>query len=102
MGEIHNREMHYSGLPYIRTLTSDLIQKELNYFILLALIVAALILSVFFRNFNTVFFPILVVIISTIWTLGSIALLDYEITILTGIIPPLLIVIGIENSIFFY
>jgi hydrophobe/amphiphile efflux-3 (HAE3) family protein len=99
-GEIHNREMHYSGLPYIRTLTSDLIQKELNYFILLALIVAALILSVFFRNFNTVFFPILVVIISTIWTLGSIALLDYEITILTGIIPPLLIVIGIENSIF--
>jgi len=99
-GQVNNQEMHYSGLPYIRTITSDLIKRELNLFILLALIVAAIILTVFFRNFHAVFFPVLIVIISTIWTLGTIALMGYEITILTGIIPPLLIVIGIENSIF--
>ncbi len=93
-------DMHYSGLPYIRTITSDLIKKELNIFIFLALFIAALILTFFFRNFQSVIFPVLIVIISTIWTLGSIALMGYEITILTGIIPPLLIVIGIENSIF--
>ena len=96
----HHQEMHYSGLPYIRTITSDLIKRELNLFILLSLLVAAIILTIFFRNFQAVFFPILIVIISTIWTLGSIAVMGYEITILTGIIPPLLIVIGIENSIF--
>jgi len=99
-GEQQNVEMHYSGLPYIRTITSDLIKRELKLFILLALLVAALILTIFFRNFHAVFFPVLIVIISTIWTLGTIALMGYEITILTGIIPPLLIVIGIENSIF--
>jgi len=99
-GEENDLKMHYSGLPYIRTITSDLIKKELNNFIFLALLVAAIILTIFFRNFNSVFFPILIVIISTIWTLGSIAMMGYEITILTGIIPPLLIVIGIENSIF--
>lgn len=93
-------DMHYSGLPYIRTITSDLIKKELNIFIIMALLVAAIILTIFFKNFQSVFFPVLIVIISTIWTLGSIALMGYEITILTGIIPPLLIVIGIENSIF--
>ena len=99
-GQKNNLDMHYSGLPYIRTITSDLIKRELNLFILLALLVAAIILTIFFRNFHAVFFPILIVIISTIWTLGTIALMGYEITILTGIIPPLLIVIGIENSIF--
>lgn len=96
----HDIKMHYSGLPYIRTITSDLVKKELNFFIIMALLVAAIILTIFFRNFNSVFFPILIVIIATIWTLGSIAIMGYEITILTGIIPPLLIVIGIENSIF--
>lgn len=99
-GELHHQDMHYSGLPYIRTITSDLIKRELNLFIFLSLFVAAFILTIFFRNFQAVFFPVLVVIISTIWTLGSIAIMGYEITILTGIIPPLLIVIGIENSIF--
>lgn len=99
-GKKNHLEMHYSGLPYIRTVTSDLIKRELNIFIFLALFVAALILTFFFRNFQSVFYPVLIVIISTIWTLGSIALMGYEITILTGIIPPLLIVIGIENSIF--
>jgi len=99
-GEQQNLQMHYSGLPYIRTITSDLIKRELNLFIFLSLFVAAFILTIFFRNFQSVFFPVLIVIISTVWTLGSIALMGYEITILTGIIPPLLIVIGIENSIF--
>ncbi|NPD83738.1 MMPL family transporter [Lentimicrobium sp. L6] len=99
-GMEHDLEMHYSGLPYIRTITSDLVKRELNLFIFLALLVAAIILTIFFKNFQSVFFPILIVIIATIWTLGSIALMGYEITILTGIIPPLLIVIGIENSIF--
>lgn len=99
-GETHQQKMHYSGLPYIRTITSDLIKRELNLFIFLALFVAAFILTIFFRNFQSVFYPVLIVIISTVWTLGSIAIMGYEITILTGIIPPLLIVIGIENSIF--
>lgn len=93
-------DIHLSGLPYIRTITSTLIKSELNKFIFYALFVAAFILLVFFRSFKMVFYPILTVAISVIWTLGITALLGYKITILTGIIPPLLIIIGIENSIF--
>ncbi len=93
-------EIHLSGLPYIRTITSDLIKSELNKFVFYALFVAAFILLVFFRSFKMVFYPVLTVGISVIWTLGITALLGYKITILTGIIPPLLIIIGIENSIF--
>jgi hydrophobe/amphiphile efflux-3 (HAE3) family protein len=93
-------DIHLSGLPYIRTITSDLIKSELYSFIFYALFVAAFILFIFFRSFKMVLYPVLTVAISVIWTLGITALLGYKITILTGIIPPLLIIIGIENSIF--
>jgi len=93
-------EIHFSGLPYIRTITSDLVKRELNQFIFYALFVASFILAIFFRSFKMVFYPVLTVAISVIWALGITSLLGFKITILTGIIPPLLIIIGIENSIF--
>jgi len=93
-------ELHFSGLPYIRTLTSEMIQHEMILFVFLSLIIASVILFVFFRSFRTVFFIILIVITTVIILFGTVALLGYKITILTGIMPPLLIVIGVENSIF--
>jgi predicted RND superfamily exporter protein len=96
----HNTTLHYSGLPYIRTVTSKKIQHELKLFVFLAMAVAAVFLYIFFRSFKAVIFPMLIVVISVIWALGMMALFGYKITILTGIIPPLLIVIGVENCIF--
>lgn len=93
-------KLHYSGLPYIRTRTMEKVKAELNLFILLALIIASLALFAFFRSFKAVFFSVLIVIISVIWALGLVSVLGYEITILTGILPPLLIIIGVENCIF--
>ncbi len=95
-----NINVYYSGLPYIRTRTAEKIESELKLFIFLALIIASLALLAFFRSFKAVFFSMLIVIISVIWALGLISLLGYEITILTGILPPLLIIIGVENCIF--
>ena len=93
-------DFYYSGLPYIRTRTAEKIESELRLFVLLALIIASLALLAFFRSFKVVFFSVLIVIISVIWALGLVAVLGYEITILTGILPPLLIIIGVENCIF--
>jgi predicted RND superfamily exporter protein len=42
----------------------------------------------------------LVVIIGVMWTFGILGFLEYEITVLTALIPPLIIVIGIPNCIF--
>jgi predicted RND superfamily exporter protein len=93
-------EMHFSGLPYIRTLVAQKLQKELKFFVILALLISALFLFIFFRSVKAVVFPILIVIISVVWALGMMALFGYKITMLTAIIPPLLIVIGVENCIF--
>ncbi len=93
-------KIHYSGLPYIRTRITEKVESELQLFVIFALIIASTALFLFFRSFKAVFFPVLIVIISVIWALGLVAVLGYEITILTGILPPLLIIIGVENCIF--
>lgn len=92
--------VHYSGLPYIRTKTSIKVQYELKLFVFLALLVAAVFLYIFFRSYKAVLFPMIIIVISVIWALGMMVLFGYKITILTGIIPPLIIVIGVENCIF--
>ncbi|HCB61054.1 MAG: hypothetical protein A2W93_07060 [Bacteroidetes bacterium GWF2_43_63] len=96
----HDIEMHFSGMPYIRTSISKLVQQELKIFIILALIVASIILLVFFRSFKALVFSITVVIIGVIWAMGSMVLFGFNITILSGVIPPILIIIGIENCIY--
>ncbi|MFC2111266.1 RND family transporter, partial [Bacteroidota bacterium] len=99
-GSKHNIEVHYSGMPYIRTITSKKIQNELLFFVFLSLIIASIALLIFFRSFKAVIFPLIIVIISVIWLMGILVLLDYKITVLTGILPPLIIIIGVENCIF--
>ncbi len=99
-GSTYNIKIHYSGLPYIRTVTSKMIQNELLLFVLMALVIASILLFILFKSLRAVFFAMLVVIVAVIWALGTVVLFGYKITILTGILPPLLIVIGVENSIF--
>lgn len=99
-GQQNHLEVHISGMPYIRTLTTRKVQQELLWFSLGALLISALLLYYFFRSKKAVIFPLIIVGISVVWALGTIALLGYKITILTGLIPPLLIIIGVENCIF--
>lgn len=96
----HSLDMRYSGLPYIRVVTAQMIKGEMNMFIYLSLLVTAIILFMFFRSFKVVFFSMLVVGLSVIWAVGSMVLFDYKITLLTAMLPPLLVVIGIPNSVF--
>ncbi|MDB5007750.1 MAG: ydgH [Mucilaginibacter sp.] len=96
----HGIPMHYSGLPLIRTEAGDLMKKEFSRFLGLSLLITAVILLIIFRSFYPVIFPILVVMLGVTWSLGILVLVNYEITILTGIIPALVVIIGVPNSVF--
>ncbi len=98
-GEKNKLTVHLSGLPYIRTEITSKIVEEMKMFMVLAVLVTALVLFVFFRTFQVLFFSLIVVGVGVVWSVGTIALLGYKITILSGLIPPLIIVIGIPNSI---
>ncbi|MEA1784550.1 efflux RND transporter permease subunit [Arenibacter sp. GZD96] len=93
-------DVHVSGMPYIRTLNSQNIIDEIGKFIVAALLVTSLIFFFFFRSFRATLISMCVVIIGVMWAFGILGLLQYEITILTALIPPLIIVIGIPNCIF--
>ncbi|MGB1232210.1 MAG: efflux RND transporter permease subunit [Winogradskyella sp.] len=89
-----------SGMPYIRTLNAQNIVDEIPIFIIAALFVTSFIFFLFFRSFRATFISLIVVCLGVMWTFGILGLLGYEITVLTALIPPLIIVIGIPNCIF--
>ena len=60
----------------------------------------ALLLLLFFRNVVVMAVCMLVVGTGVVWSLGSIVLFDYKLTALMGLIPPLMIVIGVPNCIY--
>ncbi|WP_142784907.1 efflux RND transporter permease subunit [Changchengzhania lutea] len=95
-----NLDVRISGMPYIRTLNSQNIVDEIGLFITAALLVTSLIFFLFFRSFRATLISLVVVCIGVMWTFGILGLLNYEITVLTALIPPLIIVIGIPNCIF--
>ncbi|WP_297695436.1 MMPL family transporter [uncultured Eudoraea sp.] len=93
-------DVRVSGMPYIRTMNTQHIIDEIGIFIAGALIVTSLIFFFFFRSIRATLISMCVVLIGVMWAFGILGLLQYEITVLTALIPPLIIVIGIPNCIF--
>ncbi|ANH59102.1 efflux RND transporter permease subunit [Dokdonia donghaensis] len=96
----HDIKVRTSGMPYIRTLNAQNIIDEIGIFVGAALLVTSFIFFFFFRSYRATFISMVTVIIGVMWAFGFLGLLGYEITVLTAIIPPLIIVIGIPNCIF--
>ena len=94
-------ETHLSGLPLIRTVVADRIQQEMKLFLFGSLAFSIIILLIFFRSVSTTLLSLAVVIIGVIWTIGITYLCGYNITLLTALIPSLVVVIGIPNCIYF-
>lgn len=93
--------VHQSGLPLIRTVVADRIQQEMKFFLIGSLVLSVLILFAFFRSFSTTMISLAVVMIGVVWTVATIYLCGYQITLLTALIPSLVVVIGIPNCIYF-
>ena len=96
----NNINLHVSGMPYIRTLNSQNIINEIGLFVGGALLVTSIIFFFFFRSIRATVISMITVLIGVMWAFGFLGLFHYEITVLTAIIPPLIIVIGIPNCIF--
>ncbi len=99
-GAANGLDVHYSGMPYIRTVYMQKVSHELVLFLILAVVVTAVILFLFFRSFSAVFFSLVVCLAGVTISLGTIELLGYKMNVLTSLIPPLIMVIGVPNCIF--
>jgi len=98
-GEKHHEVMHYSGMPYIRTVISRIIVSDMRLFLILAILITTLALFLFFRSGYAVIFPMIVVLMGVAWAIGFIYLFGYRMSALTSLIAPLITVIGVPNCI---
>ena len=95
-----NIKLHYAGLPYSRYMMAESVKQELSMLLLVSLIVTSIILFIFFRSYDTVIVPIIIIGIVVVWVFGTLSLLGFKITLLTGLLPPLIVVIGIPNCVY--
>ena len=96
-----NLAIHLSGLPYIRTIIAERIKKEMLWFLVGSLLLSAITLLLFFRSIPATLMSLVVVAMGVIWSFGTMVLMGQKITLLTALIPPLVVVIGIPNCIYF-
>jgi predicted RND superfamily exporter protein len=97
----HQLDIHLSGLPLVRTVMSTRIADEMKLFLLGSVILSAVILLLFFRSLSAMWLSMAVVVMGVIWSLATMVLFGYKITLLNALIPPLIVVIGIPNCIYF-
>ncbi len=100
-GAQSGQELRLSGLPFIRNNMMTRIGREMQWFLVASIVFSAIILFIFFRSISTTLLSLAVVIIGVIWSVGTIALFGFQISILNALIPPLVVVIGIPNCIYF-
>ncbi len=92
--------LRYAGLPFIRSVVAQQVRRELGMFTYLSAIVTGLIMLLFFRSVRAVLFSMVMIGVMVVWTLGTIALFGFKITLLSGLIPPVIVTIGITNAIY--
>jgi predicted RND superfamily exporter protein len=95
-----NIQLRYAGLPFMRTVVANSIRKEMKIFLIASVVVTGLIMFLFFRSFRAVLFSMIIIGVLVVWSLGTLALFGYKITLLTGLIPPVIVTIGITNAIY--
>lgn len=100
-GKANNLTVYKSGLPHIRTQLTVKSVSEMRLFIIASIILSAIILLLFFRSLTAMWLSLGVVAIGVIWSFATIKLLGYQISILNALVPPLMVVIGIPNCIYF-
>ena len=95
-----NIQLRYAGLPFIRTVVATALKREMNIFLLASAVVTGIIMFVFFRSFRAVLFSMIIIGILVVWTLGTLVLCGFKITLLSGLIPPVIVTIGVTNAIY--
>lgn len=92
--------LHYAGLPFIRTVVASALKREMNIFLIASALVTGVIMFVFFRSFRAVLFSMIIIGILVIWVLGTIVLFGFKISLLSSLIPPVIVTIGVTNAIY--
>ncbi len=87
-------KLYYIGSPMLVTYISDLMRKDLTTLLPIAFLVIAIILLLSFRSISGVILPLLIAVVSIVWSLGSMAFLGIKMSMISNNIPIIILAIG--------
>ncbi len=87
-------KLYFGGLPMMMNDINDLIVSDIVWLVPFIFIVLLVILLVSFKSLRDALLPLFIAGMSVIWTLGIMSVLGYELTIISNIIPVVLLAVG--------
>ena len=94
-----NWDWYETGIPVLRTKYVQYMIGDFIKFFPPVTIILFLVLYMMFKSMKIVLLPILTVFISVIWILGLMSLFDFSINIITYIVPTLVMIVGVADSV---
>jgi len=86
--------IYFGGLPMMMNDINDLIVSDIVWLVPIVFFVIAIILLLSFKSFRGVLLPLLTAGLAVVWSLGIMAVTGYEMTIISNIIPVVLLAVG--------
>ncbi len=86
--------IYFGGLPMMMNDINDLIVSDIVWLVPIVFLVIAIILLLSFKSFRGVLLPLLTAGLAVIWTMGLMSVTGYELTIISNIIPVVLLAVG--------
>lgn len=93
--------IHLAGTATYYAAITEVVEKDNNKFFPVVMIVISLSLLFGMRSWQGVWMPILVALISVVWTMGTVTMLGYKLNLLTNMIPVFLLSLATSDSIHF-
>jgi predicted RND superfamily exporter protein len=86
--------VYVTGLPVITATMTEYMKKDLVLLVPIVIAVVVAVLFLFFRRTTAVLITFLTVLVATIWTMGALPLLGMKLTIISSVLPVVLIAVG--------
>lgn len=99
IGHYEFDEIHVAGRSTGQSYYVQLMQSELFFFIVTSFVLVIFFLAISFKTVWGVVFPVIVVVFSIIWTLGVMAVQDEGISLVQTVLPTILFVVGMSDSV---
>lgn len=87
-------KLYYIGSPMLVNYISDLMRGDLIRLLPIAFLLIAFVLLLSFRSVEGVVMPLLTAVISIVWSLGIMGLLNYKMSMISNNIPIILLAVG--------
>ncbi len=92
---------HVAGYATYLAAITEIVEKDNNKFFPFVVLVVALLLYASFRRWQGVWIPLIISVVTLIWTMGTVNLLGFKLNIITNMIPVFLIAISVADAIHF-